>query len=134
MDLSTLAQQKQELLAELATLGDMRQGTLQTRMRKCSKQGCCCHTEGHPGHGPIYEFSGWEDGKRRVWNYKPGKELDALVHQVAAYQRFTQITKELITISSTIARLREKEHARTVEKTERKKKRQSSSARKSTRK
>jgi hypothetical protein len=132
MHLHDLDQRRKSLLSELASLGDIRQGTLQERMHRCSNKRCICHEPGHRGHGPIYEFSGWENGKRRVWNLKPGPELDALRIQIEHYHRFKQITKELVEIGSMISQLRPlapSDHQSSIE--ESKKKRRKRSTRKS---
>jgi hypothetical protein len=55
-----LAEQRRQLLRELADIGDLRQGSLRAQYRKCGKPNCHCAGEGAQGHGPYWLLT-WLD-------------------------------------------------------------------------
>ena len=62
-DLDALRQQREQLKTQLATIGDMRPGSLVARYRKCGKASCRCAKKGAPGHGPSYSLTHAVKGK-----------------------------------------------------------------------
>ena len=101
-----LEKQRKDILIRIEELGDMRSGSIQMRYQKCSKSPCVCHGDGHPGHGPIYEFSKKVAGKSQSKNLKLGEELDKYQSEVEHYRKFRECSKELIEISNQICELR----------------------------
>lgn len=107
MNITNLERQRSKLLSELASIGDMRSGSISVRYQYCGKPLCVCHTKGHPGHGPIYSFSAMIDGKTKIKNYKLGPELAKLQSEVENYQRYKTLSQELIAVSNAICDSRE---------------------------
>ncbi len=107
MTIIDLERQRSKLLSELASLGDMRSGSISVRYQHCGKASCVCHTAGHPGHGPIYSFSIQSEGKTKIKNYKLGPELAKLQAELENYQRYKILSQELLTVSNAICDLRE---------------------------
>ena len=132
MDIASLEKERDRLLGELAQLGDMRSGSLSERYQRCSWSSCLCHDPKHPGHGPIYSYSVLLGGKTKIRNYKPGPALDRLRKELVAYQRFRELTHELITLSNRLCEARGLEEG--VEEEPVKKKLQKRSMRSSTKK
>lgn len=106
MQLSDLEAKREELWKALSQVGDMRSGSLSMRYQKCGKHPCVCHEPHHPGHGPIYSFSRVVDGKTKIRNYKEGPELKKLVTELENYERFRELSRELIALSDTMSELR----------------------------
>ena len=106
MQLSNLESKKDRILKEIQDIGDMRSGSLSIRYQKCGKSPCVCDDPKHPGHGPIYSFSTVVDGKSKIKNYKIGSELKKLEDELKNYQRFKELSKELISVSNQICNLR----------------------------
>jgi hypothetical protein len=106
MRLPDLEAKRTELLKALSQLGDMRSGSLSVRYQKCGKHPCVCHEPNHPGHGPIYSFSSVVDGKTKIRNYKEGAELNKLLRELEDYERFRELSRELIAVSDKISELR----------------------------
>jgi hypothetical protein len=107
MTIVDLERQRSKILSELASLGDMRSGSISVRYQHCGKSSCICHTAGHPGHGPIYSFSIQADGKTKIKNYKLGPELAKLQTELENYQRYKTLSQDLITVSTALCDLRE---------------------------
>ena len=56
-DHHTLLRRRDELRQALASIGELRPGSLKSRYRKCGKPNCHCAREGDPGHGPHWSLS-----------------------------------------------------------------------------
>jgi hypothetical protein len=63
ISLKTLREKRDQLMAGLAQIGDLRRGSLAGRFRKCGKPNCHCAQEGSPGHGPSYSLTHKTGGK-----------------------------------------------------------------------
>ena len=93
-----LVAQRAALCASLASIGEFRPGTLQSRYRQCGKPTCHCAREGDPGHGPKWVLTRTVGGKRRNFSI-PDEAVEATREQVAEYHRFRALTRELIEVS-----------------------------------
>lgn len=107
MTIIDLERERSKLLSELASLGDMRSGSISVRYQRCGKPLCVCHTSGHPGHGPIYSYSIQTEGKTKIKNYKLGPELAKLQTELDNYQRYKSLSQDLLTVSTALCELRE---------------------------
>ena len=98
-----LAEQRGQLLRELADIGDLRQGSLRAQYRKCGKPNCHCAGEGAQGHGPYWLLT-WLDrdtGKSRGRTI-PADAIDGTRAQIAEYQRLRALVRELVEVSGRI--------------------------------
>lgn len=102
-----LEQQRDELKRQLAAIGDMRQGSLVERYRRCGKQTCHCAREGADGHGPSWSLTRAVEGKT-VTRIIPADAVERTRDQMVEFQRFRQLTRDLIEINERLcdARLR----------------------------
>jgi len=107
--LETLQKRRNELLSELASIGDLRPGSLVERYRKCGKPNCHCASESGGGHGPSWSLTRQVAGKT-VTRVIPVDALDEVREQIAEYRRFRDLGAELIEVSAQLcdARLRAK--------------------------
>ena len=98
-----LGEQRSQLLRELASIGDLRQGSLRAQYRKCGKPTCHCAAEGAPGHGPYWLLT-WldrETGKSRGRTI-PAGAVEGTRAQLAEHQRLRALVRELVEVSSRI--------------------------------
>ncbi len=129
--LPTLVARRQAILREIASLGDMRRGTITEVFRSCGKPSCCCTAAKHPGHGPYYAFTMKTDGKTRTLQLRPGLRLSKISREVEAYKRFRTLTQQLLEVSDAICNARPEEQATDSETAVLKKTSRASSRRKS---
>ena len=101
-DISALEQRRDSILAALATLGDMRPGSLVHRFMKCSTASCRCHDKDDPGHGPYSVLVRHIDGKRTSRSV-PAECVDTVQAQVDNFQRFRSLTAELGAVCEQLA-------------------------------
>jgi len=85
-----------ELKAALAQVGEMRPGSLVEAYRKCGKPGCRCARRGAKGHGPLWMVTRQVAGKTLTKAIPAGEAVERTRQQIAEYQRFRRLTRELI--------------------------------------
>ncbi len=100
-DPERLKQRRDEIRAELSSMGDLRPGSLVGRYRKCGKPNCHCAREGERGHGPSWSLTRHVGGKT-VTRIIPLIAVAQTQEQIAEYQRLRQLTKELVEVSEGI--------------------------------
>jgi hypothetical protein len=90
----------------------MRPGSLVERYRRCGKPTCHCARKGAVGHGPSWSLTHAVDGKT-ITKIIPAQGVELTRKQVAEYQRFRALAKDLIDTSDQLCdtRLRESETA-----------------------
>ena len=104
--LEALALQRGKLCRQLAELGDFRRGMISVNYRKCGRKNCVCAQPAHRGHGPQYLWNSTMGGRSVAKNLKLGPELEKVQAEVANYQRFTALSRQLIEVNGKICRLR----------------------------
>ena len=97
--LSELRGHRRFIQNQLATLGDLRPGTLTPRYRKCGKPTCRCATPGHPGHGPSWSLTWTVEGKTQT-RIIPTEAVEETQAQIAEYRRARTLTRELFEVST----------------------------------
>ena len=97
-DPEVLRQRRDEIRAQLASLGDLRPGSLVGRYRRCGKPHCHCAREGDPGHGPSFSLTRAVGGKT-VTRIIPAAAVARTQAQIAEYGRLRRLTGELVEVS-----------------------------------
>lgn len=93
-----LGKKRDEIRKEVAAVGDMRPGSLVERYRRCGKPGCHCAKEGARGHGPSWSLTRAVGGKT-VTTIIPVDAVDQARRDIAEYQRFRGLTRDLVDVS-----------------------------------
>ena len=125
--LSTLEQQRSDILTQILDRGDFRSGSITAIKGHCGKPNCHCHQPGQPGHGPNFRLTRKVNGKTVSESFSSAAELRKAQREVAAFHRFRQLSQDLLEINERICRARPIEDTLTAEE----KKRPQRSARKS---
>ena len=116
-----LEKRLEELRRELVCIGEMRRGSLTKRYRQCGKPNCHCAQPGDPGHGPSFSLTRQVDGKTVTRIIPAGEAVERTQTQIAEYQRFRGLTRELIEVSERLCQARLKRGEEPVPKTAQKK-------------
>src|SRR5258708_2839547 len=102
----------QQIKTQLATLGDMRPGSLSQQYNVCGKPGCRCKDPVHPQrHGPYYQLSWVHQGKsttqfiRRPW-------VPQVKAQLATFKKFRRLTEQWIALALRLAQIKLKAASR----------------------
>ena len=96
---------RDHLRALLSDMGDMRPGSLTERYRKCGKPSCRCARKGAPGHGPSYSLTHAVKGKTVTRIIPQGPAVERTRRQIAEYQRFRAVVRELVAVSEQLCDL-----------------------------
>jgi hypothetical protein len=83
----------------------MRPGSLTERFRKCGKPSCHCARKGSAGHGPLYSLTHPVKGKTVTRTIPRGPAVERTRHQIAEYQRFRTLVRELVAVSEQLCDL-----------------------------
>jgi len=104
--ISELEARRRELFQAMEELGDFRPGMISTNYRRCGKQNCACAQPGHPGHGPQYLWNTTQNNRSRSQVIRLGPELEKVAKEIANYQRFGELYRELVAVNEQLCRLR----------------------------
>ncbi len=111
--LEELQNRDRELKARLTQLGEMRPGSLVERYRKCGKPNCHCARRGDRGHGPMWMVTHAVEGKTVSKAIPSGPAVERTRDQIAEYQRFRELARELVVTNEQICDTRLEESPRT---------------------
>jgi len=95
-----LEQQRAHLRDQLASIGDLRPGSLVGRYRRCGKPGCHCAQPGAVGHGPSWSLTRAVRGKTVTQVIPAGPAVTRTQAQLAEYRRFRQLIQAFIEVST----------------------------------
>ena len=102
LDLQALVLQRDQLISQLANIGEMRPGSLVARFRKCGKPSCHCAKKDDQGHGPSYSLTRPVAGKTVTRIIPAGPAVQRTRQQLQEYHRFRQLVRRLIAVSEQI--------------------------------
>ena len=105
MDAEGLGARREAILRELASIGDLRPGSLFERYRKCGKPGCHCARDGDPGHGPNWVLTARVNG-RALTRAIPDEAVAETRTQIDEYKRLRALTAELVAVSEALCQAR----------------------------
>ncbi len=100
-DLQELEKRRDDLRQQLASVGDLRPGSLVARYRKCGKPYCRCARDGSRGHGPSWSLTRHVAGKTMT-HIIPPDAVPQTQAQIAECQRLRRLTGELIAVSDAL--------------------------------
>ena len=98
--------ERDEVLRQMARLGDMRKGSITETFRCCGKSACACQATDHPGHGPYYAFTTKVAGKTRTVQLRAGPRLSKFQREVETYKQFRALSARLIEVNQSICEAR----------------------------
>ena len=103
--IAALEQRRAHLLGQVASIGEMRAGSLTARFRRCGTAGCHCAQPGDPGHGPVLSLTRQQDGKT-VTRIIPAHAEAVTRARIAEHRRFRQLSKALVEVSTALSEAR----------------------------
>ncbi|WP_343603035.1 DUF6788 family protein [Mycobacterium sp.] len=104
--LGDLEQQRDRLYTELAATGDFRRGSISQNYRRCGKPNCACAQPDHPGHGPRYLWTRTVAGRGTKGRQLSAAEVDKVRGELAAYQRFADLSEQIVAVNESICEAR----------------------------
>ena len=104
--LPALEEQRAQTLGQIATLGDLRPGSICAVLRRCGKPTCHCAKPNDPGHDPQLRLTRKVDGKTVAESFSSPAAFHKAQAEIHEYQRLQQLCAELVNINERICRLR----------------------------
>ena len=103
--IAALEQRRAHLCQQLASIGEMRSGSLMARCRRCGKTGCGCAPPGKAQRGPVLSLTRKQSGKT-VTRIIPARAAEQAWAEAAEYRRFRRLSQELIEASDALSEAR----------------------------
>ena len=101
--IQALEERIQRIKTELASLGDMRPGSLSKQYNVCGKAGFRCKDPQNPQrHGPYYQLS-WVHRGQSTTQFIRRPFLPQVRAEIASYNRFRKLTDQWVNLSLRIA-------------------------------
>jgi hypothetical protein len=104
--LVSLEAQRSAILAEIVQLDDFRSGSISAISGRCGKPSCRCHQPGQLGHGPNFRLTRKVNGKTVSETFSSLAQRRKAQREVETYQRFRQLSRQLLEVNEQICRLR----------------------------
>lgn len=104
--LERLEERRNELIAELAQLGDFRAGSITSFTRRCGKRECHCARKGDAGHGPTLRLTYKVGGKTVTQSLPDRAAVERAEAEIAEFRRFQELSRELVAVNGEICRVR----------------------------
>ncbi len=104
--LPALEDQRNQLLQQIAGLGDFRTGSITLTTGRCGKPNCHCARPRDAGHGPNVRLTRKLDGKTVTETFPSPAALDKAQREVAEFHNFLHLSRALIEVNEKICRLR----------------------------
>ena len=101
-----LEQHRNELLSNLAALGDFRPGSISAIVRRCGKPTCHCARPDDPGHGPNLRLTYKVRGKSVTESFPNEAAKRKAQREIAEFRRWQQLSHELVEVNTKICQLR----------------------------
>lgn len=112
--LEDLEQQRAQLYDRLAATGDFRRGSISENYRRCGKPNCACAQSDHPGHGPRYLWTRTVAGRGTKGRQLSADEVDKVRAELGNYQRFAEVSEQIVAVNEAICEARPPNAASTV--------------------
>lgn len=104
--LEDLEEQRARLYEQLAATGDFRRGSISENYRRCGKPNCACAQPDHPGHGPRHLWTRTVAGRGTKGRQLSAAEVDKVRAELANYQRFAEVTEQIVAVNEEICEAR----------------------------
>ena len=104
-DIDQLIERRDRALAQFATLGDLRPGTLAANFTKCGNPGCRCAVDDAAKHGPYYMVNRTLEGERKSVRLR-ADEVEAVQGELDEYKRYLAMSVAFIRASEDLSEAR----------------------------
>jgi hypothetical protein len=104
--LAELETRRAELLRSIASLNDMRPGSIAGAVWRCGKPNCHCAQADDPGHGPNLRLTYKCHGKTVTEALPTPAAVRKAEQEIAEFRTYQQLSRELVDVSEQVCRLR----------------------------
>lgn len=104
--LETLEKRRASLAAQIASLGDLRAGSVTPTTGRCGKSNCHCHQPNDPGHGPNLRLTYKLNGKTVTVSMPDPAAIRKAEREIAEFRKLQGLHKEFVEVNAQICYLR----------------------------
>src|SRR6266545_3048666 len=104
--LDSLQQRRAQISNQIATLGDLRSGSITPTTGRCGKPACHCHRPGDPGHGPNPRLTFKVHGKTVTQSLPSPAAVRKAEREIAEFRNLQALHKEFVEVNAQICLLR----------------------------
>jgi hypothetical protein len=104
--LTALEAQRQQVLQQIAELGDFRSGSINSAVIRCGKSTCHCARAKDPGHGSGPRLTYKVEGKTITETFPSEAAQRKAQREIEGFRRWQELSRELVGVSTAICRLR----------------------------
>ena len=105
----SLEQQRTNIANQIASLGDLRCGSITSTSGRCGKPNCHCHKPKDPGHGPNLRLTYKVEGKTVTESLPDQSATRKAEREIAEFRKLQGLHRELIEVNARICRMRPSE-------------------------
>ena len=107
--LESLEQQRTSIANQIASLGDLRCGSITSTTGRCGKPNCHCHQPKDRGHGPNLRLTYKVEGKTVTESLPDQSATRKAEREIAEFRKLQELHKEFIELNAQICQLRPSE-------------------------
>src|SRR5580704_7547921 len=104
--LPDLESRRVDLVKQIASLGDLRSGSISDTSGRCGKPNCRCHQPGQPVHGPNPRLTYKDQGKTMTESLPTRSAQKKAEREIAEFRHFEQLMRAFIEVNAKICRAR----------------------------
>lgn len=104
--LQDLESRRADLVKQIASLGDLRSGSISDTSGRCGKPNCRCHKPGNPVHGPNPRLTYKDQGKTVTESLPTPAVHKKVEREITEFRRFEQLVRAFIEVNAKICRAR----------------------------
>ena len=86
-----LESRRADLVRQIASLNDLRSGSISNTRGRCGKPNCRCHKPGHPMHGPNPRLTYKAQGKTVTESLPTPSTQKKAEREIAEFRHFEQL-------------------------------------------
>jgi|SRR6266700_53672 len=104
--LDALEQRRAQIADQIATLGDLRPGSITSTTGRCGKPNCHCHQPNDPGHGPNPRLTYKMQGKSITESLPNPLAMRKAEREIAEFRNLQDLHREFVEVNAQICQLR----------------------------
>jgi hypothetical protein len=113
--IQSMERRRDDIVQQIAGLGDLRPGSVTAIRKKCGKANCCCLDDKHPGHGPHWRLT-YKIDRRSYTESLTGDAIPKAEREIAEFRKFQQLSREFVEVNTAICQRRSVDSAGLEEK------------------
>jgi len=104
--LESLAQRRAQISDQIATLGDLRCGSITSTTGRCGKPNCHCHQPNQPAHGPNLRLTYKVRGKTVTESLPNPAAVRKAEREIGEFRKYQTLHQDFLEVNAQICEMR----------------------------